>query len=136
MSKAKPNINFECHERSLLGFALLNPNLHNYTIIPVSAILGSFFSALLNLCSLCQAFRQGMMKTLTSAMAIPPIEGIAMGLATSAPAPVDHRMGIKPINVVAAVIMHGRILLVPAIKIVSRMSWTLFIFLLPNKSLI
>ena len=51
-----------------------------------------------------------MIKTLTSAIAIPPIEGIAMGLATSAPAPVDHRMGIKPINVVAAVIMHGRIL--------------------------
>src|SRR3990167_4580973 len=42
-----------------------------YTMIPVSAIPGSFFSAFVNLCSLCQAFRQGMMKTLTSAMAIP-----------------------------------------------------------------
>ena len=60
----------------------------SYTIIPVSAIPGSFSSALFNLCSLCQAFRQGMMKTLTSA--IPPIEGIAIGLATSAPAPVNH----------------------------------------------
>src|SRR3990170_1540141 len=90
----------------------------SYTIIPVCAIPGSFFNAFLNLCSLCQAFRQGMMKTLTSASAIPPIEGIAIGLATSAPAPVDHRIGIKPINVVAAVIIHGRILLVPAIRIV------------------
>ena len=77
-----------------------------------------------------------MMKTLTNAKAIPPIDGIAMGFATSAPAPVDQRIGIKPINVVAAVIIQGRILLVPAIKIVLRISRTLFIFLLPNKSLI
>src|SRR3990172_10181470 len=111
-------------------------SLISYIIMPVSAILGSFFSAFFNLSSLCQAFRQGMMKTLTSAMAIPPMEGIAMGLATSAPAPVDQRMGIKPINVVAAVIIQGLILRVPAIRIVSRISWALFIFRLPNKSLI
>ena len=111
-------------------------SLTSYIIMPVSAIPGSFFSALFNLCSLCQALRQGMMKTLTNAKAIPPIDGIAMGFATSAPAPVDQRIGIKPINVVAAVIIQGRILLVPAIKIVLRISRTLFIFLLPNKSLI
>ena len=63
-----------------------------------------------------------MMKTPTIAIAIPPMEGIAMGLATSAPAPVDHMMGMRPINVVAAVIIQGRILLVPAIKIVLRIS--------------
>ena len=97
--------------------------------MPVSAILGSFFSAFVNLCSLCHAFRQGMIKTLTSAMAIPPIEGIAIGFATSAPAPVDHKIGISPIKVVAAVIIQGLILRVPAIKIVSRISCTLFILL-------
>src|SRR3990172_12174738 len=111
-------------------------SLISYIIMPVSATPGSFFSAFVNLCSLCQAFRQGIIKTLTSAIAIPPIEGIAIGLATSAPAPVANRMGTKPINVAAVVIIHGRILLVPAIKIVSRISWALFIFLLPNKSLI
>ena len=63
-----------------------------------------------------------MMKTLTSAIAIPPMDGIAMGLATSAPAPVDHSMGTRPMKVVAAVIMQGRILRVPAMKMVSRMS--------------
>ena len=74
-----------------------------------------------------------MMNTLTSAMAMPPMEGIAMGLATTATAPVDHRMGTKPMKVVAAVIMQGRILRVPAMKMVSRMSWTLFIFFPPNR---
>jgi len=44
----------------------------------------------------------GMMKTLTKAMAMPPMEGMAMGLATSAPAPVDQRMGTRPMKVVAA----------------------------------
>ncbi len=48
---------------------------------------------------------------------MPSMEGIAIGLATSAPAPVDHRVGRSPINVVAAVIIQGRILLVPAINI-------------------
>ena len=51
-----------------------------------------------------------------------------MGLATSAPAPVDHRIGTRPMKVVAAVMMQGRILLVPAMMMVSRMSWMLFIF--------
>ena len=67
----------------------------SYTIIRVSAIPGSFSSALFNLCSLCQAFRQGMMKTLTSAIAMPPMEGIAIGLATLTPVPVDHIIGDK-----------------------------------------
>ncbi len=65
-------VNGICHYESII-----------YTKITVSEVLGFFFNAFLNLCSLCQAFSQGMMKTLTSAMAIPPIEGIAMGLVTS-----------------------------------------------------
>ncbi len=63
-----------------------------------------------------------MMKTVTDSMCIPPMDGIAMGLATSAPAPVDQRMGRSPIKVVTDVIMQGLIRRVPAIRIVLRIS--------------
>ena len=77
-------VNGICHYESII-----------YTKIPVSEVLGFFFNAFMNLYSLCQAFRQGMMKTLTSAIAMPPMEGIAIGLATLTPVPVDHIMGDK-----------------------------------------
>ena len=41
-------------------------------------------------------------------MKIPPIIGAAIRFITSAPAPMDHKIGINPRNIVATVINLGR----------------------------
>ena len=54
--------------------------------------------------------------------AIPPTVGIAIGFITSEPRPVDRRIGIKAIIVVAEVIRQGRIRLRPACTVASLAS--------------
>lgn len=65
------------------------------------------------------------MKILTSAKAIPPKDGIAIGIMISAPRPVDVNTGNNAIMVVETVIKAGRILRNPASTTASRTSFKL-----------
>ena len=63
---------------------------------------------------------------------IPPKEGIAIGITTSAPFPVAVKTGIKAIIAVAAVIIAGRTLFDPACKTDALISLIVFGFSLSN----
>ena len=67
---------------------------------------------------------------------IPPKTGIAIGIITSAPLPVEVSIGRSASMVVAVVIRHGLIRLVPAVIIASRISFVEPNFLLEKTSLI
>ena len=59
---------------------------------------------------------------------MPPTVGIAIGFITSEPRPVDKRMGIRAIIVVATVIRQGRIRFRHASTVASRTSSIELIF--------
>ena len=63
------------------------------------------------------------MKMLTNANAIPPNDGMAIGIMMSEPRPVEVNTGSSAIMVVLTVINAGLILLKPASTTASFTSW-------------
>ena len=70
------------------------------------------------------------MNTVVTSKSIPPKAGIAIGIITSEPFPVEVKMGIKASSVVAVVIMQGNTLRFPASSTALRISRTLLGFFL------
>ena len=58
-------------------------------------------------------------------MAIPPKVGMAMGIMISEPRPVDVRIGMRAMSVVAVVIRQGRTRFRAPLMVVRRISSTL-----------
>ncbi len=78
----------------------------------------------LSLRSAHQQYKVGTINTVVISSIIPPKEGIAIGIMTSDPLPVEVKMGSKANRVVAVVIMQGSTLRFPASRTACLISLT------------